>query len=77
MPIRRLQLLERAVPETPLVMAWVEVPSLRVLRSEQVYASGGAGAVRYANGSRDFAAELRVDGDGMVVEYPTLARRVA
>jgi len=77
MPIRRLQLLERAVPETPLVMAWVEVPSLRVLRSEQIYASSGAGAVRYANGSRDFAAELRVDRDGMVVEYPSLARRVA
>ncbi|MGO2041911.1 MAG: putative glycolipid-binding domain-containing protein [Cellulosimicrobium funkei] len=41
MPILRLGLLGDDPPahETHLVMAWVEVPSLRVLRSDQVYAA--------------------------------------
>lgn len=36
MPIRRLGLLDRHVARTRLVMALVEVPSLRVLRSDQL-----------------------------------------
>ncbi|WP_295010699.1 putative glycolipid-binding domain-containing protein [uncultured Microbacterium sp.] len=77
MPIRRLGLLEREVPPTPLIMAWVEVPSLRVLRSDQLYASSPRpGRVRYRSLHRDFEAELLVDQDGVVIEYPTLARRV-
>ncbi|MGR0319668.1 putative glycolipid-binding domain-containing protein [Agromyces sp. ZXT2-3] len=43
LPIRRLGLLDADVTETPLVVAWVEVPSLRVIRSEQTYASTTAG----------------------------------
>lgn len=79
MPIRRLGLLEKDVPDTALVMAWVDVPSLRVVRSDQVYASGTAvipGAVRYASLNGDFTAELTVDNNGVVVDYPHLARRV-
>lgn len=79
MPIRRLGLLERDVAERTLVMAWVEMPSLRVLRSDQVYASGppaDPGRVRYTSFSRDFSADLIVDADGLVIEYPTLAHRV-
>ena len=79
MPIRRLGFLEHAVPDTTLVMAWVEMPSLRVLRSDQVYATGPAEAgrsVRYANSGGDFQADLMVDDDGIVVDYPHLARRV-
>lgn len=80
MPIRRLGLLSRQVMPTPLVMAWVDVPSLRVLRSEQLYGSGSNNdgslrSVRYTSRSRDFDAELTVDDDGMVIDYPTLARR--
>jgi hypothetical protein len=78
MPIRRLGLLEHDIPDTSLVMAWVEMPSLRVLRSDQVYASGPAAdrsRVRYTSFSRDFSAELSVDADGFVTDYPTLARR--
>ena len=78
MPIRRLGLLEHDLPDTPLAMAWVEMPSLRVLRSDQVYASGPAAdrrRVRYTSFSRDFSAELTVDTDGFVTDYPTLARR--
>lgn len=79
MPIRRLGLLEQHVPDTALVMAWVDVPSLRVVRSDQVYGSGTAvipGAVRYASLNGDFTAELTVDNNGVVVDYPQLARRV-
>lgn len=76
MPIRRLGLLASDLPETPLVMAWVEVPSLRVIRSDQVYASAAPGNVRYRSYSRDFSAELSVDADGIVIDYPGLATRV-
>lgn len=79
MPIRRLGLLDQDVEDTMLVMAWVEMPSLRVLRSDQVYASmgpmRGRRRVRYTSFSRDFSAHLTVDGDGFVIEYPTLAHR--
>jgi hypothetical protein len=35
MPIRRLSLRDRAVPATALVMAWVDMPMLQVVRSDQ------------------------------------------
>jgi uncharacterized protein len=82
MPIRRLGLLDRHVDETQLTMAWVEVPSLRVLRSDQVYASGsgtetvGYRSIRYRSYRRNFSAELTVDHDGIVIHYPGLARRI-
>ncbi|TFC92509.1 MULTISPECIES: putative glycolipid-binding domain-containing protein [Cryobacterium] len=78
MPIRRLGLLEQDVNETPLIMAWVEIPSLRVLRSDQVYASGPASdrnRIPYKSFNRDFSAHLTVDVDGLVIDYPTLAHR--
>lgn len=80
MPIRRLGLLDRQVEETRLIMAWVEMPSLRVLRSEQLYSSLWAGdrrLVRYSTSSRDFSADLTVDSYGLVIDYPSLARRVS
>lgn len=80
MPIRRLGLLEREVGETHLIMAWVEVPSLRVIRSDQLYSSppptSGLNQVRYESYSRDFNAQLTVDHDGLVIDYPTLAQRL-
>ena len=82
MPIRRLRLLDGEVDENALVMAWVEMPSLRVIRSDQVYASGpdahapSERRVRYRSYSRDFHAELTVDADGLVIDYPGLAVRV-
>lgn len=79
MPIRRLGLLDREVEEIRLVMAWVEMPSLRVLRSDQIYSSlwnGDRKMVRYTSSNRDFSADLTVDSYGLVIDYPTLARRV-
>jgi uncharacterized protein len=78
MPIRRLGLLERDVGETHLVMAWVDVPSLRVIRSDQVYGSGPASdpaRVHFRSLKGGFAAQLTVDDDGFVIDYPTLAHR--
>jgi hypothetical protein len=65
------------VPETALVMAWVEVPSLRVIRSDQAYSSastGGRRRVRFRSLDSDFAADLEVDADGLVVDYPGIGR---
>lgn len=76
MPLLRLGALDGSVPDTPLTMAWVEVPSLRVVPAPQVYASGSRpGTVRYTSPRRGFEAEITVDADGLVVDYPGLARR--
>jgi hypothetical protein len=68
-------------PEVDFVMAWVEVPSLRVIRSEQIYqlrrtAVDGTSVVRYIGLHRSFEGDLEVDLDGLVINYPELARRV-
>ena len=58
------------------VMAWVSVPSLEVLRSEQRYEPAGPGRVRYVGLDHDFTAVLELDEDGLVTRYPGLAERV-
>jgi hypothetical protein len=63
--------LERA---TEFAMAFVEVPSLRLSRSEQRYDPLGEGRVRFSSGS--FGAELAFDDDGFVTHYEGLAERV-
>ena len=76
MPIRRLALLETQVPKTQLIMAWIDMPSLQVIASDQYYSSIDAKTVRYASGTRGVDVELEVDGDGVVIHYPDLAPRV-
>lgn len=51
MPIRCLRLLEENVPETPLIMAWIDMPSLQVIASDQYYSSIDSLKVRYASGT--------------------------
>lgn len=82
MPILRLGAL-RGVEETELTMAWVDLPSLEVRASRQVYAAehpydpaAGRATVRYRSADRGFVADLGVDEDGLVIDYPRLARRV-
>ncbi|MCL6423838.1 putative glycolipid-binding domain-containing protein [Brachybacterium sp. JHP9] len=76
MPIRRLGLLEGNVPDTELVMAWIDVPSLQVIRSDQIYGSSpNPSSVRYTSRSRDVSVELALDPEGYVLEYPGLAQR--
>ena len=76
MPIRRLRLLEEDVSKTPLIMAWIDMPSLQVIASDQYYSSIDSHKVRYASGTRGVDVELEVDEDGVVVYYPDMARRI-
>ena len=76
MPIRRLRLLERDVPRTSLIMAWIEMPSLQVIASDQYYSSRGDNSVNYESGTRNVKTVLEVDGLGIVSHYPDLAKRL-
>ncbi len=62
------------------LMAWISVPDLEVMASEQRYAfvgrQGEGSLVRYEGRHRSFVGDLELDADGLVVHYPCLARRV-
>ena len=58
-----------------LTMAWVSVPDLSVRLDEQRYVSGD-GVIHYEAKDGSFAADITVDADGIVVDYPGIARRV-
>jgi hypothetical protein len=64
-----------------LLMAWVSVPDLGVHPSRQRYTlqragDGGLSVVRYESVGGTFTADLTFDRDGLVVDYPGLARRL-
>jgi hypothetical protein len=74
LPIRRLGLLgpnERPGTSHTITAAWVLVPSLVVLPSQQTYTVLDDGRIRYASGT--FTADLSVDEGGYVRHYPGLA----
>ena len=79
LPIRRLDL-HRKAGEHTLPIGFVRLPDLRVEATEQVYrtlsvADGADPAViefRWA----EFTAELVVDQDGLVLNYPSVASRL-
>ena len=75
LPIRRLGLLkaERGVSHR-ISAAWVLLPSLEVVQADQIYTPLGDNRIRYA--SETFSADLTVDDEGFVLDYPGLARRV-
>jgi hypothetical protein len=80
MPVLRHGLLERDGTHE-FVMAWVSVPDLSVHASGQRYSTKGEYAlglrvIEYSSMQRDFVSELTFDADGLVVDYPQLARRV-
>jgi hypothetical protein len=56
------------------VMAWVQIPQLHVIRHPQRYTHLGPGAVRFE--SEGFSADLAFDDDGIVTDYPGLAKLV-
>jgi hypothetical protein len=72
LPVLRDGLLD-AGPPRDYVMAFVVVPSLEVVPSEQRYEPLGDRIVRYRSG--DFTSDLEFDEDGFVVRYPQLAVR--
>lgn len=80
LPIRRLGL-HRESGEHVLPMAFVTLPELEVTAVEQTYRTVSVadgeqdhGTIAFSWG--DFAAELVVDGEGLVVSYPGVAARL-
>ena len=74
LPIRRLGLLKAEAGVAHRVsVAWVLLPSLEVIQADQIYTALGDGRVRFAN--ETFSADLTVDDEGFVREYPGLAVR--
>jgi hypothetical protein len=59
--------------EHTITAAFVLLPELAVVPSEQTYTMTGKDTMRYASG--DFRAELTVDADGYVRHYQGLAER--
>jgi hypothetical protein len=81
MPIRRAHL--HAQPgAVDLVVAWVSVPDLVVhtypQRYEHVRTTEDGSVVRFIDQgpSAGFVADLALDADGLVLEYPQIAERV-
>jgi uncharacterized protein len=78
MPVLRHDLLgaDRSVE---FLMAWVSVPDLSVHAARQRYTSlrdlpDRGRLIRYESLDASFTAELTFDADGLVVDYPGLAR---
>jgi hypothetical protein len=76
MPVLRHGLLEPGEP-VDLVMAWVSVPDLTMHASPQRYVPLGNGVVRFESLDGPFTADIVFDDDGIVVDYPELARRLS
>ncbi len=75
LPIRRLGL--RIGESADLKVAYVAVPELSVEPDGQRYTCLKEGELyRYESLGSDFVADLRVDADGLVLDYPGLFRRV-
>jgi len=78
MPVLRHGLLRGGGP-VDFLMAWVSVPDLAVSASRQRYtfvrAEGEGAVVRYESLDSDFTADITFDRDGLVVNYPGIARR--
>lgn len=80
LPIRRLGL-HREKDEQTLPMVFVALPEGTVEYAEQTYrtvrtfSDGEPAVVGFS--ADDFAAEMTVDGDGMVLDYPGIAVRVS
>ena len=76
LPVRRLDL--APLQSVELTVAYVEVPALRVGVGTQRYTClvrrDDGTMHRYASGK--FAADIVLDADGLVVEYPRLFTRV-
>ena len=80
MPIMRHNLLSPELLATEgqveLTMAWVSVPDLTVEPDGQRYTSAGQNRVRYDALDGDFSAIITMDDDGLVADYPGVARRI-
>lgn len=80
MPILRHDLLAGGGP-VELTAAWVSVPDLAVVADGQRYtfvrADAEARVIRYEALDGTFTAEIAVDREGFVLDYPGIARRLS
>jgi hypothetical protein len=75
LPIRRLQLAKGE--RQPISVAYISTPDLQVTRVEQAYSCIELNReYRYEGIFRDFTANMQVDEDGLVIDYPTLFTRL-
>ena len=78
LPIRRLGL--EVDQSAELAMAYVALPGLTVEPTRQRYTcltrTPAGGRYRYEGLGTGFVAELPTDADGVVIDYPSLSRRV-
>ncbi len=79
MPILRHGLRRGGAP-IELTMAWVDVPALAVHPDGQRYRHLGSATdhhvIRYEAVDGSFAADISVDTDGVVIDYPGIGRRL-
>jgi uncharacterized protein len=78
LPIRRLE--PRPGSSAEIVTVYVTVPGLTLSTSRQRYhcleRSPHGGRYRFEALDTGFTADIGVDGDGLVLDYPQIARRV-
>lgn len=75
LPIRRMQ--DALAERQAIDVAYVRIPGLTVEKAEQAYTRLGPGLYRYEGVAAGFRAELEVDEDGLVLQYPGLFKRVS
>jgi hypothetical protein len=79
MPILRHGLLAGG-DRVELTVAWVSVPDLSVRADGQRYAWLGSASerhvIRYEASDGTFEADITLDSDGIVIDYPGIARRL-
>ncbi len=68
LPIRRLGLAVGA--QAPVRAAWLRFPSFALEPLDQVYRRTGDTTYRYESAGGSFVADLRVNAEGFVTEYP-------
>ena len=74
LPIRRLNL--QPGESRPIAVAYIGLPGLQLSRFDQRYtclsADENGGVYRYESLKSGFTADLKVDTDGLVVDYPNI-----
>lgn len=74
LPIRRLSWQEKATASIAVV--YISLPEFSLEKATQYYTRLAPGSFRFETGSRNFTADLSVDPDGFVMDYPFLFKRI-
>ncbi len=74
LPIRRLDLKDGRPAE--ILVVYIQLPSLQIITDRQRYTRLDGGHYRYESVDSDFTRDIQVDGDGLVITYPGLFRRI-